>query len=33
MATVTRIKKEQTVLCPGCGHKTIKNIVTKGRGG
>ncbi len=33
MANVTRVKKTQTVECPTCGHKTIKNIVRKGPGG
>ncbi len=33
MANVTRTKKVQTVSCPTCKHRSIKQILNKGRGG
>ena len=33
MANVTRVKAVQTVTCPTCKHRSVKNIVHKGRGG
>ena len=33
MADAVRTKKLLTIVCPACGHKAVKHIVNKGRGG
>ncbi len=33
MADVTYVKKLMTVKCAHCGHKEVKQVLNKGRGG